>query len=129
MLTEEKVISTTCPFCGVGCRLDLHIQGSQILRATTPYDHVVSRGNLCVKGRFGWDFIYHPNRVLKPLIRKPSQRAGHRAAANADDWREATWDEALELVALAELDRLRRLPLGHRVQHFLHSIERPRDPV
>ncbi len=99
MIREEKIVSTTCPFCGVGCRLDLHIQGNQILRATTPYDHVVSRGNLCVKGRFGWDFIYHPNRVLKPLIRKHLQRAGHRTAANAEDWREATWDETLELVS------------------------------
>lgn len=99
----EKTIATTCPFCGVGCRLDLHIQGNQILAATTPYDHVVSRGNLCVKGRFGWDFIYHPNRVLKPLIRKDvragSPRPYPRTPANRDDWREATWDEALELVA------------------------------
>jgi formate dehydrogenase alpha subunit len=97
MLTE-KITVTTCPFCGVGCRLDLHTIGNQILAATTPYDHVVSRGNLCVKGRFGWDFIYHPDRVLKPLIRKTPQRAGQRTPAQRDDWREATWDEALELV-------------------------------
>lgn len=98
----EKIIATTCPFCGVGCRLDLHIQNNQILAATTPYDHVVSRGNLCVKGRFGWDFIYHPDRVLKPLIRKDvgsSPRGRPRTPANRDDWREASWDEALELVA------------------------------
>ena len=99
MATQDKSVATTCPFCGVGCRLDLHITGDQITHATTPYDHVVSRGNLCVKGRFGWDFIYHPNRVLKPLIRKEPQRAGHRTQANRSDWREASWDEALELVA------------------------------
>ena len=99
MLTENKVTATTCPFCGVGCRLDLHTKDNQILSATTPYDHIVSRGNLCIKGRFGWDFIYHPDRVLKPLIRKEPQSAGHRAPANRDDWREATWDEALELVS------------------------------
>jgi formate dehydrogenase alpha subunit len=99
MLTEDKITATTCPFCGVGCRLDLHTRGNQILAATTPYDHVVSRGNLCVKGRFGWDFIYHPDRVLKPLIRKTPQRAGQRTPAHRDDWREASWDEALELVA------------------------------
>jgi formate dehydrogenase alpha subunit len=100
-MAEEKIVATTCPFCGVGCRLDLHTQGNQISHVTTPYDNVVSRGNLCVKGRFGWDFIYHPNRVLKPLIRKnvgatPSGRP--RTQANRGDWREATWDEALELV-------------------------------
>lgn len=98
MLAEERVISTTCPFCGVGCELELHTQGNQILRVTTPYDHPVSRGNLCVKGRFGWDFIYHPNRILTPLIRKTPQRPGHRTRAERDDWREASWDEALELV-------------------------------
>lgn len=98
-MNNQRTVATTCPFCGVGCRLDLHIKDDQILAATTPYDHIVSRGNLCVKGRFGWDFIYHPNRVLKPLIRKQLQRAGHRTQANRDDWREATWDEALELVA------------------------------
>ncbi|CAG0961435.1 partial formate dehydrogenase (NADP+) alpha subunit, partial [Anaerolineae bacterium] len=95
---SERITATTCPFCGVGCRLDLHITGDQITHATTPYNHIVSRGNLCVKGRFGWDFIYHPNRVLKPLIRKEPQRPGHRTQANREDRREATWDEALELV-------------------------------
>ena len=103
MLFDERVTATTCPFCGVGCRLDLHLRGDQILHVTTPYDHVVSRGNLCVKGRFGWDFVYHPNRVLKPLIRKEvgagSPRPYPRTAAERDDWREATWDEALELVS------------------------------
>lgn len=99
MLADERVTATTCPFCGVGCRLDLHTQGNQILRVTTPYDHVVSRGNLCVKGRFGWDFIYHPDRVLTPLIRKQAQSPGRRTAAGAADWREASWDEALEWVA------------------------------
>ncbi len=94
----ENVVSTTCPFCGVGCGFELHTQGNQILRVTTPYDHPVSRGNLCVKGRFGWDYIYHPNRVLTPLIRKTPQRPGHRTRAERDDWREASWDEALELV-------------------------------
>ncbi len=102
MSNQEKIVATTCPFCGVGCRLDLHTRsaGNQIAHVTTPYDHIVSRGNLCVKGRFGWDFIYHPNRVLKPLIRKELQRAGQRTQANRDReaWREATWDEALELV-------------------------------
>lgn len=94
------MIATTCPFCGVGCRLDLHLVGNQILGVTTPYDHVVSRGNLCVKGRFGWDFVYHPNRVLKPLVRREAQQPGRRTPARErDEWREATWEEALDLVA------------------------------
>ncbi|HZQ08379.1 MAG TPA: formate dehydrogenase subunit alpha [Anaerolineae bacterium] len=98
MLRNEKIVATTCPFCGVGCRLDLHISGNQISHVTTPYNDIVSKGNLCVKGRFGWDFIYHPERVLKPLIRKTPQTPGHRTPARLDDWREASWDEAIELV-------------------------------
>lgn len=99
MLADEKLTVTTCPFCGVGCRLDLHVKTDQIAYVTTPYDDPVSKGNLCVKGRFGWDFIYHPDRVLHPLIRKEHQKAGTRKPARRDDWREATWDEALNLVA------------------------------
>ena len=98
MLGNEKTTTTTCPFCGVGCRLDLHVVGDMIAYATTPYDDMVSKGNLCVKGRFGWDFVYHPDRVLKPLIRKELQRPGTRKAAKRGDWREASWDEALDLV-------------------------------
>lgn len=104
MLVDEELTATTCPFCGVGCRLDLHLKGNEIAFATTPYDDPVSKGNLCVKGRFGWDFVYHPNRVTKPLIRKDLEKRQPgekhlRTRAGRDDWREASWDEALELVA------------------------------
>src|SRR5512143_1465029 len=96
MIREDKITATTCPFCGVGCRLDLHTRGGQILRATTPYDHIVSRGNLCVKGRFGWDFIYHPQRITTPLIKRNGQ------------FQPATWDEALDLVADRFVEIIRR---------------------
>jgi formate dehydrogenase alpha subunit len=99
VLATENITVTTCPFCGVGCRLDLHVAGGEIAYATTPYDDLVSKGNLCVKGRFGWDFVYHPDRVLHPLIRKQMQRPGTRAPAKREDWREASWGEALDLVA------------------------------
>lgn len=101
-LNREQITATTCPFCGVGCRLDLHVVGNQIAYATTPYDDIVSKGNLCVKGRFGWDFVYHPDRVLTPLIRRDLEttpRTRPRTPARREDWREAAWDEALELVS------------------------------
>lgn len=106
MLKNEKTVATTCPFCGVGCRLDLHVSGNQISHVTTPYDDIVSKGNLCVKGRYCWDFIYHHDRVLKPLIRKDidvgatarPRPPGSRKPARREDWREASWDEALDLV-------------------------------
>lgn len=108
MLRDEKTVPTTCPFCGVGCRLDLHVRGNQISYATTPYDDIVSKGNLCVKGRFGWDFVYHPDRVLTPLIRKTPQSPGHRTPAKRDEWREASWDEAMELVTTRFADIVER---------------------
>ncbi len=108
MLKNDKTVATTCPFCGVGCRLDLHVSGSQISHTTTPYDDIVSKGNLCVKGRFGWDFIYHPDRVLTPLIRQEPQKPGTRKPARADDWRQASWDEALDLVTTRFAEIVRR---------------------
>ena len=48
---------TICPYCGVGCDLTLHVQDSQIVRVTSPLDHSVTHGNLCIKGRFGWQFV------------------------------------------------------------------------
>ncbi|HEY6007795.1 MAG TPA: formate dehydrogenase subunit alpha, partial [Geobacteraceae bacterium] len=65
-----------------------------------PFTAVVNRGNLCVKGRFGYDFIDNPHRVTVPLIRKEPQLPGQRTQAfDRSEWREASWNEALELVA------------------------------
>ena len=79
MFHPDQIVRTTCPYCGVGCNLDLHIQDDFIYQVTSPFDSVVNHGNLCVKGRFGYDFIYSPKRVTVPLIRKnrPSARRAH----------------------------------------------------
>lgn len=50
-------VRTTCPYCGVGCNLHLHVKDDFIYRVTSPHDAVVNQGNLCVKGRFGWQFV------------------------------------------------------------------------
>ena len=100
MIQPDRVVSTTCPYCGVGCNLHLHIQDDFIYRVTSPHDAVVNQGNLCVKGRFGYDFLYHPDRLTTPLIRRTPQQPGQRVpATDRSEWREATWDEALDLVA------------------------------
>ena len=57
---DESAISTTdtiCPYCGVGCTLTLHVQGDEILKATSPLENSITQGNLCIKGRFGWRFV------------------------------------------------------------------------
>jgi len=83
----EKV-RTTCPYCGVGCQLELNVAEGQVVKVTSDYRYGPPNfGSLCVKGRFGYDFIHHPERLKTPLIR------------DNDSFREASWDEALGLVA------------------------------
>src|SRR5512136_2731722 len=100
MLQPERIVSTTCPYCGVGCTLQLHLTGDTIYKVTSPFDSPVNHGNLCVKGRFGYDFIYSPKRVTTPLIRKTLQQPGQRTQAfDRSEWREVSWDEALDTIA------------------------------
>jgi predicted molibdopterin-dependent oxidoreductase YjgC len=55
--TRQSVTDTICPYCGVGCTLQLTVQDNTIVRVTSPLDHDVTRGHLCIKGRFGWQFV------------------------------------------------------------------------
>ena len=48
---------TICPYCGVGCTLRLHVQDNEIVKATSPFENTITQGNLCIKGRFGWQFV------------------------------------------------------------------------
>ena len=108
-MQPDRIVSTTCPYCGVGCTLQLHLTGDTIYKVTSPFDSPVNNGNLCVKGRFGYDYIYSPKRVTTPLIRKIPQRAGERIQAfDRSEWREASWDEALDLIADRLVDIYRR---------------------
>jgi len=109
MIRADRVVSTTCPYCGVGCNLHLHLKDDFIYKVTSPFDSPVNHGNLCVKGRFGYDFIYHPKRVTTPLLRRTPQTAGERTQAfDLSEWRQVSWDEALDTVA----DRL--IEIYHR---------------
>ena len=95
-----REVKTVCPYCGVGCSLYLGIRGNQIVSVRGDKESPVNKGGLCVKGRFGYDFINHPERLTKPLIRK--EGAGKDIAVNGnwkDLFREATWEEAIELAA------------------------------
>ncbi len=100
MIQPDRIVSTTCPYCGVGCNLRVHVRDNTIYRVTSPFDAVVNKGNLCVKGRFGYDFIYHKKRITTPLIRKVPQKPGQRTQAfDRSEWREVSWDEALDYTA------------------------------
>lgn len=80
-------VPTVCPYCGVGCNIVLHVADGEILKATSPDDSVVNRGNLCVKGKFGFDFVTSSERLRTPLIRRHGK------------FEEASWDDALSFVA------------------------------
>lgn len=85
--SDIKKVRTTCPYCGVGCQLWLHMDGDKIKKVTAVENGAPNQGRLCVKGRFGYDFIYSGERLRTPLIKEK------------DGFREASWDEALDLVA------------------------------
>ena len=55
--TQQTTVDTICPYCGVGCTLELHVQDNEIVKVTSPLDHSVTSGHLCIKGRFGWQFV------------------------------------------------------------------------
>ncbi|MBI1722961.1 MAG: formate dehydrogenase subunit alpha [Gemmatimonadetes bacterium] len=163
----EKVVRSVCPYCGVGCQVDLEVRDNTVVRVTSPWieEDTPNMGSTCVKGRFGYDFTQHRDRLTKPLIRKgwmkksgrwvfegpagPARRGGpwqsiteegaepkppappravgkklrdlplveritqdiRDRASTPTSWyepfREATWDEALELVT-QELVRIHR---------------------
>jgi len=84
---ETKMVRTTCSYCGVGCQMYLHVRKDQIVKVTGVEELGPNYGSLCVKGRFGYDFVHDTGRLTKPLIREKGA------------FREATWDEALNLVA------------------------------
>ncbi len=84
---EIKKVQTTCPYCGVGCQLELWVANGKIIRSNGVEDVSPNYGRLCVKGRFGYDYINHPARLKTPLIKKNGEFV------------EATWDEALDLIA------------------------------
>jgi len=79
--------TSTCPYCGVGCQIDYYAKDNRIVKADGHWGLLPNDGWTCVKGRFGWDYVHHPDRLTQPLIKKEGKFV------------EATWDEALDLIA------------------------------
>ncbi|MFY9129846.1 MAG: formate dehydrogenase subunit alpha [Limnohabitans sp.] len=109
----DKKVDSVCPFCGVGCLLTYNIKDNRIV-SVEGRDGPANHNRLCVKGRFGFDYIQHPQRLTVPLIRKAGipkdpeafQHLNRNAAKWSDVFREATWEEALALGA-GKLKQLR----------------------
>jgi formate dehydrogenase alpha subunit len=83
----EKRVRTTCPYCGVGCQLMLYVQDGKIVRSDGVEGVAPNDGRLCVKGRYGYDYVHSDDRLTTPLIKKNGKFV------------EASWDEALDLIA------------------------------
>ncbi len=85
---DMKKVRTTCGYCGVGCQMDLNVHDGKVVKVTGNREYgSPNQGSLCVKGRFGMEFIGHPSRLEKPLIKKNGE------------FQEATWDEAYDFIA------------------------------
>lgn len=108
----DRAVETVCPYCGVGCQLTYQVLGERIVGAVGR-DGPANRGRLCVKGRYGWDYVHSEQRLTVPLIRRDDvPKDASRLVDPSNPWeffREATWEEALERAA----GGLREIRDGH----------------
>jgi predicted molibdopterin-dependent oxidoreductase YjgC len=98
----DRLVTTTCTYCGVGCQFDLNIENDQIVRVTSNQEAPVNGMHLCVKGRYGYDFVHHPERLTKPRVRKYLLEGTPRPVGRGE-WVEVDWETALNITA----DKLR----------------------
>ena len=117
MIKPDKQVHSVCPYCGVGCQLTYNIKNNKILYVDGR-DGPSNHNRLCVKGRYGFDYVNHKQRLTRPLIRKPgapkSADIEMDPAHPLEYFREATWEEALDLAA----GGLRKI----RDQHGKHAL-------
>ena len=87
--TPDRVVETTCAYCGVGCSFRAEMRGDELVRMVPSKAGGANAGHSCVKGRFAYGYANHPDRILNPMIRDDI----------SEPWREVSWDEALEFTA------------------------------
>lgn len=97
--TPERVVKTTCAYCGVGCSFDAHMRGEQVVRMIPSKDGKANQGHSCVKGRFAWGYATHRERITEPMIRNSIH----------EPWQPVSWDQALDFAA----SRLRQTQEKH----------------
>ena len=107
---QLRQVESVCSYCGVGCKLILHMRGNEIVKVTGA-DGAANHGFTCVKGRFGYDYVNHADRLTRPLVRRylldgKSKPRGHAVSSGNGhmtdpdmEWAEASWEQALGLVA------------------------------
>src|SRR6202451_2869609 len=105
----DKKVDSLCPYCGVGCQVTYQVKEEKVIYAEGR-DGPANHNRLCVKGRFGFDYIHHPNRLTKPLVRLPGVKKDANDQVDPANpfshFREASWEEALDIAANG-LNRIR----------------------
>src|SRR5476649_538734 len=98
----DRKVDSLCPFCGVGCQVTYEVKDEKVIYAEGR-DGPANHNRLCVKGRFGFDYIHHPHRLTKPLVRLPNARKDSNDQVDPANpfthFREASWEEALDIAA------------------------------
>jgi formate dehydrogenase major subunit len=116
----ERRVDSVCPYCGVGCQLTYEIKDDRIINVVGR-DGPSNQNRLCVKGRFGFDYVHHPDRLMRPMIRKDGvPKSTHDTIDPANPWthfRPASWEEALDRAA-AGLKRIRDAHGGKALAGF-----------
>ena len=102
LTVPDKTVDSVCPYCGVGCQLTYNVKNNKILFVQGK-DGPANSSRLCVKGRYGFDYVQHKHRLTKPLIRKKGAPKHKDFTVDPEKWhevfREATWEEALDFAA------------------------------
>jgi len=96
----DRKVTTTCTYCGVGCQFDLNVKGGKVISVSSNPNAPVNGMHLCVKGRYGYDFIHHPDRLTGPRVRRYLLENGEKTlTGSAWDWIETDWNTALDITA------------------------------
>lgn len=107
LVEPDKKVDSVCPYCGVGCQLTFNLKDDKILYVEGR-DGPANHGRLCVKGRYGFDYVHHSQRLTKPLIRREDAPKDPDFSMDPDNidkiFREASWEEALDLAAKGFLE-------------------------
>jgi formate dehydrogenase major subunit len=117
---ETRSVDTLCPYCGVGCQTQVHVKDDKILYIDGR-NGPANENRLCVKGRFGFDYIHHPDRLRKPLLRRDGVGKSADIQIRRDEidkyFREVSWEEAMAYAA-AGLERVKRRDGGQAIAGF-----------
>jgi formate dehydrogenase alpha subunit len=97
---SDRKVTTTCAYCGVGCQFDLNVKDGKVISVTSNPEAPVNGMHLCVKGRYGYDYIHHPDRLKTPRVRRYLLEGGEKDHRGSSwEWVETGWEEALAITA------------------------------